>query len=141
MDVAAAHRRRTTLVLGALFCLIVVGGVAVGVLRQQRTDDRLAAAPPPEATASPTPAPSPTPEPRPVGARALTVQTCGNCHALAAAGMRGVVGPSLDELRPSAAAVRRAIRTGSADGIMPAGLLAGDDARRVAAYVARSARR
>ena len=63
------------------------------------------------------------------------------CHALAAAGVSGLIGPDLDAVRPSAARVRRAIRTGSIDGVMQPGLLRGREARAMAAYVARVAGR
>ncbi|MFN3297992.1 c-type cytochrome [Caldimonas sp.] len=43
---------------------------------------------------------------------------CAVCHALADAGARGAVGPSLDELRPDAERVAKAVRNGF--GIMPA---------------------
>lgn len=75
---------------------------------------------------------------------------CGSCHALARAGTKGVQGPSLDD---AFAAARRAgmneatiagvvedqianVRRGS---IMPDDLVTGDDARDVAAYVAKVA--
>jgi mono/diheme cytochrome c family protein len=62
------------------------------------------------------------------------------CHTLRAARVTGLVGPDLDAVRPSEARVRRAIRNGSIDGVMQPGLLRGEDARSVAAYVARAAR-
>ncbi|MFN3417046.1 MAG: c-type cytochrome [Caldimonas sp.] len=43
---------------------------------------------------------------------------CAVCHALADAGAQGAVGPSLDELRPDAERVAKAVRNGF--GIMPA---------------------
>jgi len=73
------------------------------------------------------------------GPRGLFAEQCGSCHTLRAAGVNGLVGPNLDEVRPSEARVRRFIRNGSSDGVMPADLLEGTDARRVAAYVARVA--
>ena len=78
---------------------------------------------------------------KPRSGRELFGHTCGSCHALKAAGASGRFGPDLDESRPSAARVRRMIRTGSLDGIMQPGLYTGRDARRVAAYVARVAGR
>ena len=70
-------------------------------------------------------------------AKSLFVSQCGSCHRLREAGTEGVVGTDLDALRPSAAAVLRAIREGPRT--MPPGLLSGAEARRVAAYVARAA--
>jgi mono/diheme cytochrome c family protein len=93
-----------------------------------------------------TPAPDePQPEPaeRAKGgsAEALFAHTCGSCHALRAAGATALSGPDLDAARPSAARVRRMIRTGSLDGVMQPRLLEGAQARRVADYVARVAGR
>lgn len=68
---------------------------------------------------------------------AVFVRSCGVCHTLAAAGTRGTAGKSLDELKPSTAAVLRAIAAGP--GAMPAALLHGREARLVAGYVAREA--
>jgi mono/diheme cytochrome c family protein len=68
--------------------------------------------------------------------------SCGTCHTLRAAGVKGVAGPDLDKLpgRLTFARVREQIRTGSLDSSMPANLLTGKDADRVARYVARVAR-
>jgi mono/diheme cytochrome c family protein len=63
--------------------------------------------------------------------------TCGRCHTLAAADTNGTFGPNLDELKPDIARVEAAIKAGP--GGMPAGLLEGDRAAQVAAYVANSA--
>jgi cytochrome c6 len=74
-------------------------------------------------------------------ARQVFAHTCGMCHTLADAKTVGGFGPDLDAVRPSAAEVRRMIRTGSIDGVMQPGLLTGAEARRVAAYIARVAGR
>jgi mono/diheme cytochrome c family protein len=42
---------------------------------------------------------------------------CSGCHTLKAAGASGAVGPNLDQLRPSAAAVSQIVRSGG--GSMP----------------------
>ena len=68
-----------------------------------------------------------------------TVQpACATCHTLAAAGSEGQVGPVLDELRPDAARVLRALRSGI--GIMPsfAERLSEQDLRALASFVAHS---
>jgi mono/diheme cytochrome c family protein len=64
---------------------------------------------------------------------------CGDCHALAAAGASGAVGPNLDDLRPSAAAVETVVTNGR--GTMPSfrGELSSAEIRAVARYVAGSA--
>ena len=72
---------------------------------------------------------------------ALFGQTCAGCHTLAAAGATGEIGPNLDEAKPPRQRVLTMIRNGSLSGEMPAGLLTGDDAERVATYVSRAAGR
>jgi len=86
--------------------------------------------------------PSPQPShPAATTAKAKFAETCGSCHTLKAAGANGVVGPNLDEVKPSVATVQRRIRDGSSDGVMPAGLFKGAEARQVSVYVARVAGR
>ncbi len=46
-----------------------------------------------------------------------TSPACGSCHTLADAGTTGTVGPNLDQVRPDAGTVERALQTGP--GIMP----------------------
>ena len=64
-------------------------------------------------------------------------QTCTSCHTLAAANARGVTGPNLDEIgEMTPDRVKTAIRVGgTGQKRMPAGLLEGDDAEDVAAFV------
>lgn len=71
------------------------------------------------------------------------LETCNSCHTLAAANARGVTGPDLDELAPlDEERVLNAIEIGgTGEGRMPAMLLEGEDAKLVAAYVARVAGR
>jgi mono/diheme cytochrome c family protein len=79
----------------------------------------------------------------------LFTTTCGGCHTLAAAGTKGTIGPNLDDAYAGPASqdwdrssfeaiVREQIEMGSPDAAvpMPAGLLDGQDAVDVAAYVA-----
>jgi mono/diheme cytochrome c family protein len=79
----------------------------------------------------------------------LFVTNCGACHRLAAAGTDGVIGPDLDELLapPSASApdpatikprVLSAINNG-VGGRMPKGVLSGQQADQVSAFVAQVA--
>ncbi len=82
-----------------------------------------------------------------VNGKALFVEKCGSCHALERAGTAGTIGPDLD------AAFRRARQDGRGQGTiagvvedqilhprrgsrMPAGIVTGEDAEDVAAYVA-----
>jgi mono/diheme cytochrome c family protein len=72
--------------------------------------------------------------------RELFAASCATCHTLAASSAVGRVGPNLDTLydgKVPAALVLNAIQQGRAfgRGQMPAGLLQGQDAKDVAAYV------
>lgn len=84
--------------------------------------------------------------------RQLFSQKCAFCHALAAANAVGKVGPDLDLLQPPQSLVLNTINSGCIQnppanspqtclgyGTMPAGVLAGPQAREVAAFVARVA--
>ncbi len=66
---------------------------------------------------------------------------CGSCHTLKAAGASGTVGPNLDQLQPSAAAVSDIVRSGS--GVMPSfsGKLSDPQIAAVASYVSTVAGR
>lgn len=70
-------------------------------------------------------------------------RTCGSCHTLAAARTAGDVGPDLDLIDPPPERTLRVIEHGSIGytAVMPPGLLAHQDARDVAAYLAKVARR
>lgn len=81
-----------------------------------------------------------------VHGRELFAQNCSTCHTLAGSNATGRVGPNLDELNGGnlmPAFVLDAILHGRArgNGNMPVGLLQGQDARDVAAYVAAVAGR
>jgi mono/diheme cytochrome c family protein len=75
--------------------------------------------------------------------RELFAQNCSQCHTLRAVNAVGKVGPNLDQLRPPKELVLNAIEQGRArgNGQMPAGLLAGQDAKDVADFVAAVAGR
>lgn len=64
---------------------------------------------------------------------------CATCHTLQAAGAQGQVGPVLDELKPDAARVLRALKAGI--GVMPsyAERLSEKDMQAVANFVAHAA--
>jgi len=66
---------------------------------------------------------------------------CAGCHTLQAAGSSGASGPNLDGLRPDAARVEAAVRSGR--GAMPSfeGRLYDSEIEAVAAYVAENAGR
>jgi mono/diheme cytochrome c family protein len=75
--------------------------------------------------------------------KVLFGQNCASCHSLAASNARGATGPNLDELgRLSPERVRNAIENGGTGDLrMPAGLLEGEQADAVAAYVSAVAGR
>jgi cytochrome c551 len=75
--------------------------------------------------------------------RAVFAKYCATCHTLKASNAVGKVGPNLDTLAPPKVLVLDAIKNGRAKGRgqMPAGLVDGQDAQDVAAYVAAVAGR
>ncbi|HEX2086143.1 MAG TPA: cytochrome c [Solirubrobacteraceae bacterium] len=75
--------------------------------------------------------------------RELFARNCTQCHTLKAANSVGTVGPNLDELRPPERLTLDAIEKGRAQGRgqMPAQLVQGEDAEKVAKFVAAVAGR
>jgi mono/diheme cytochrome c family protein len=84
--------------------------------------------------------------------KALFTQECGTCHVLSRAGTQGQTGPSLDDAFRAALAsgmtretvegvVHKQILHPRKNSAMPAGLVKGQDADDVAAYVAFAAQR
>jgi mono/diheme cytochrome c family protein len=84
--------------------------------------------------------------------RLLFGQHCGVCHTLAAANATGKVGPNLDQLQPPATLVYNTIINGCVQnpppgspeaclgyGTMPAMVIEPEDAKKVAAFVAKVA--
>lgn len=71
----------------------------------------------------------------------IFMHTCASCHSLAAVNARGITGPSLDEIgEVTPERVVNAIKNGgTGQGLMPAGLLEGEDAQDVAEYVSKVA--
>jgi cytochrome c553 len=69
--------------------------------------------------------------------RTLFRETCAACHTLGAVNARGVTGPDLDNIGTvTPARVESAIKIGgTGQGRMPAGLLQGQNAKDVAAFV------
>jgi mono/diheme cytochrome c family protein len=137
----AARALATVRRFGFLLVLLAAigGGVLVGVM-QGRGDEGQGFG---DATTSATthaPFRSNQDDVRGQPAKQVFAHTCGTCHTLRAAGVTGIAGPNLDRLDLTATRVRQIIRTGSLDSAMPANLLEGDDADRVARYVARASR-
>ena len=75
--------------------------------------------------------------------RGVFAKYCSTCHTLKASNAVGRVGPNLDVLHPPKGLILDAIAKGRArgQGQMPAGLVDGQDAQDVAAYVAAAAGR
>jgi mono/diheme cytochrome c family protein len=75
--------------------------------------------------------------------RAVFGKYCSTCHTLKASNAVGKVGPNLDVLHPPKGLILDAIAKGRArgQGQMPAGVVDGQDAQDVAAYVAAVAGR
>jgi mono/diheme cytochrome c family protein len=73
--------------------------------------------------------------------KAIFKQTCASCHSLDAVNARGITGPSLDQIgEVTPERVVNAIENGgTGQGLMPAGLLEGQEAQDVANYVAKVA--
>jgi len=84
--------------------------------------------------------------------RELFGQHCGVCHTLAAANAVGKVGPNLDVLKPAQSVVLNTINNGCLPnppkgandgclgyGVMPAAVVQGENAKNVAAFVAKVA--
>jgi cytochrome c553 len=76
-----------------------------------------------------------------VGAAVFASAGCASCHTLNAAGASGSIGPDLDQVRPSAAAVSVVVSSGA--GTMPsfAGKLSSAQIAAVAQYVSSVAGR
>jgi cytochrome c553 len=70
--------------------------------------------------------------------RSLFIESCSACHNLNAANARGITGPDLDNIgKVTTGRVESAIKIGgTGQNRMPAGLLSGQNAKDVAAYVA-----
>lgn len=74
----------------------------------------------------------------------LFADNCGACHTLAAAGTDGVVGPNLDQVLAAGGVATfdgsysralNAVTCGFGGGRMPAGILTGENAKEVSAFV------
>ena len=73
--------------------------------------------------------------------KALFRQQCASCHTLAAVNARGVTGPNLDDIgEVTPDRIKNAIKNGgTGQDRMPSGLLEGEEAAAVAAYVSEVA--
>ena len=116
-------------VVGFLLALVVLGiGVPAAVIAAVDGRDSI-----PEAGVS-----NLTPDEK--HGRELFGDRCAQCHTLQAANAVAQVGPNLDQLRPPESLVMNAIENGRArgNGQMAADLYTGQDAKDVAAFVAKA---
>jgi mono/diheme cytochrome c family protein len=119
-----------------IVAVIVIGGaVAYGVVQGNRQNSAgLGDTTTQQTTQAPFRSNQDTARGRPV--KEVFSHTCGTCHTLRRVGVKGGIGPDLDQAVLTEREVREMIRTGSLDTIMPRNLLVGRDADRVARYVA-----
>jgi mono/diheme cytochrome c family protein len=117
--------------------LAVGGGIALGIHQGNKADDTGSDETTSDATTTQPPFRSEQEAAEGEPVRDVFAHTCGTCHTLRRANVKGIVGPDLDTAVLTAAEVRRMIATGSLDTVMPKNLLVGEDADRVARYVAR----
>jgi sulfite dehydrogenase len=120
----------TWIIAGALLIMLFAGPQVIAEDEAKPANTAEAAGAQPYASGASTPA-----EPPPGDGRALFVDNCGSCHALAEAGSAGGVGPPLDGTTLDADAIAAKVRDGS--GSMPAfaGELTDDEIAAVAAFV------
>jgi mono/diheme cytochrome c family protein len=122
------------ILVGCAVIALIVAAYAIGANKGRADAEREA-----ETAQSVVPAATEqTPGTAAADAEALTLfeAACGSCHTLAVAGTTAAIGPNLDELQPTTEQVLAAIANGGAgSGQMPAGLLSGPDAERVAELV------
>jgi mono/diheme cytochrome c family protein len=120
-----------------VFVVAVGGAAAIGLMQGRDQRERGFEDAPAATTAPPPPFRSEQETAKGEPVRDVFAHTCGTCHTLRRAGVRGIIGPDLDRVVLTTAEVRRMIATGSLDTVMPRSLLVGEDADRVARYVAR----
>ena len=118
---------------GGLLFTVLIGVWYTSALWLYRED--ASAKPPPAAVTTPVPAAANAA----AGAGVFKSAGCGSCHTMKAASATGVIGPNLDSLRPSFAAVRAQVENGG--GGMPAfrNSLSAAQIRDVSAFVAARA--
>jgi mono/diheme cytochrome c family protein len=121
----------------AIVAVVAIGGAILLGVHQGRSgnEDGFDDAPPTTATTQP-PFQSEQEAAKGQPVKDAFAHTCGTCHTLRRAGVKGIIGPDLDKVVLTRAKVRRMIATGSLDTVMPKNLLVGKDADRVAKYVA-----
>ena len=73
--------------------------------------------------------------------KVLFKSSCASCHTLAAVNAQGITGPNLDQIgEVTPQRIQSAIKMGgTGQNRMPSGLLQGDDAKAVGAYVSKVA--
>jgi len=125
--------KRSTLTVFILFALVFAVGIPAWAISREGGEE-----------ASPESVPSQFQE-----GKDLFVTNCGACHTLEKAGTDGIVGPNLDDLLappaptpPAPSTIKPRVLNAIENGIqgrMPAGILSGDQAQRVADFVSNCA--
>lgn len=121
----------------AIVAVVAVGGAIVLGIHQGRSENEAAFDDPGTTATTQAPFHSEQESAKGQPVKDVFAHTCGTCHTLRRAGVSGGIGPDLDKIVLTRARVRRMIATGSLDTVMPKNLLVGEDADRVARYVAR----
>lgn len=123
-------RGRAWLVGGALGILMLAALIVAFVIGTNFSDESMPVVDATETT--PPELPKDTTGP----GKEIFATKCGACHKLADAGTTGTIGPDLDTLAPDAQTVQDAVVNGGAGtGMMPPGLLSGDDLTHVSDYI------
>lgn len=124
-------RGRAWLVGGAFGVLVLAALIVAFVIGTNYSDD-----PTPVVDATKTTTPELPKDTTTGPGKEIFATHCGACHTLAEAGTTGTIGPDLDTVAPDVQTVRDAITNGgTGSGMMPAGLVSGEDLTQVADFV------
>jgi mono/diheme cytochrome c family protein len=106
------------LLAGVLFVIAMLSAVLIFGKEKEPAEAATTSPPPAQTTTGGTPAPPPAAGDATAGKAVFTSAGCVGCHTLKDAGSTGNVGPNLDQLKPTFAAVKTQVENGG--GPMPA---------------------